>query len=1190
MPRALCLVALLAAFAHADPVPTFYEPFDDGNIEGPVGAAGPRVSFDPVRIIDLDRGTIAFFYQSKDEPREREWGGIGGMTTDFDQGYWRMGVMFQTRRQEFLFNFFDAGAYSPPMVLPTIFGRWQAGQWHHLAAVWDRSVGIRFYEDGKEIFSNWGDYHWQWNLLPDSFSLAGPLDEVYVFNEPLTAQQIADLAAGKKATGDAIPVTPAAQRRERDLARMGWTGDSLASMPAASPGAPTSLHFATVEKCVDAKRPVAYTWAGLLRTNWPSFKYGPSIRGQNLEISLRPDQTYDRYRVFATRHFHGQVVRYDGRQPKTMAAIDIPHAMFRHGRLDAMHDDTAVELHRRDGQIGQFDLYRVGDGIDGDTQSFHFDKADHYRDGRGGDVLKGETEDRFENPTRATRAPGDAWQLSAPAFGGFQAATDNLPDASGYTGAGVRLVIEGITEPTPVRIEIKEPVDPERVWLAADVVLQPKGAGKQTYNIQMTGRPVISLPAYKKKKYLKDGIYSDTDFHEIPEVGFGLKVTIANPATFHMGAGGSSLELFTAPIADVVEHAADDQVEFLREAYAERMEGHLYGDHRLQTPLTWLAMFAPDRMEFRQMWERLDHRVPQIPGIDIPKLQMPDRVNDTGAPDWAFWQMQAMNEHLEHLHWIIDDKQVWTGEFGGIWNDDSTHVENWIGYMLCMDDSRKIRDAMHKFWEGLWNYQLIDGVGKFTQDSSHYSEEGTSGLGQRLLVDYGDPVAYARTLLAARRTQHWVTDDGNGGLRFKGDYTGPEGVWTEGAMAYGDDEGKGYKIPLTPNAYLIWYNRHPKSADYMIKLQGEKRGLRLSMMGTSVERATDWDAELQWYHKLLETRPGKYGPGGEGYTDAANLFPFTDAQREAQMVEYKPQPPIMHYWGSKNTEDHYWYWKVTGDDRFLVDSYKRVTEWFYSHDWLNGPAMPSMDRNPLPRGSLIRARIGATAANRGSSGNMWPLHAISFTRGANDVAALVTENLPNQFAVQFWAFTEKPHDLGLRAWRCNGTFNLKLTGEDGNTLHEQTLNLDRGMPFDLTIPQKQLVTLSVTPIDTQPENFDRPDPAISFGSVELLYGDHLVVTVYNNGTQPVDDCLVRVRDGLTGNVVINGEKHTGPIEAPLDLTPRKVMVEFKNINCNAHDRIIIELDPENEVDDFNRHNNRVDLDFQSTFKLHDRWR
>src|SRR5205085_8647972 len=130
------------------------------------------------------------------------------------------------------------------------------------------------------------------------------------------------------------------------------------------------------------------------------------------------------------------------------------------------------------------------------------------------------------------------------------------------------------------------------------------------------------------------------------------------------------------------------------------------------------------------------------------------------------------------------------------------------------------------------------------------------------------------------------------------------------------------------------------------------------------------------------------------------------------------------------------------------------------------------DRNPEPRGSVIRSRMGALAANRGDSGLPWPQYAISYTKGADEVAALVTDNLPNQFAVRLYPFTDKPHELQLRAWRCNGTFTVTLAGEKdgkpGSAIWSKEMKLDRGAYIDLTLPPKQTSILTVTPIKTEP--------------------------------------------------------------------------------------------------------------------------
>jgi hypothetical protein len=352
---------------------------------------------------------------------------------------------------------------------------------------------------------------------------------------------------------------------------------------------------------------------------------------------------------------------------------------------------------------------------------------------------------------------------------------------------------------------------------------------------------------------------------------------------------------------------------------------------------------------------------------------------------------------------------------------------------------------------------------------------------------------------------------------------------------------------------------------------------------------TDRQEALKRHAEVLKKPVGRYGPEGTGLNAAIHELGLTDEARKLHVVAYKPQPPLWHYWGSKQTDYHWFYWKVSGDIRFLEDSYKRVCEWFYSHDWLNGPAQPSLDRNPLPRGSVIRSRIGALAANRGSSGLVWPRYALSYTGGGDEVAALMTENVPNRFSMKLYPSTEEPHDLQIRVWRCNGLFDVTLERESGEVFRRKQVRLDRGAYLDVRLPPKQVSILNVKPVKVEPVNFDKADPAISLNSIEMVYGGHLVVRVYNNGTKPVTDVLVRVRDARSGKIVINGEKHTGAIETPTDMRPRFKTVEFKNLSGNAWGRVIIEIDPERETDDLTRHNNRVDFDYRGVYDLHEGW-
>jgi hypothetical protein len=245
-----------------------------------------------------------------------------------------------------------------------------------------------------------------------------------------------------------------------------------------------------------------------------------------------------------------------------------------------------------------------------------------------------------------------------------------------------------------------------------------------------------------------------------------------------------------------------------------------------------------------------------------------------------------------------------------------------------------------------------------------------------------------------------------------------------------------------------------------------------------------------------------------------------------------------------------------------------------------------MDRNPLPRYSLVRARMGSLATNRGASGLMWPMHGISYPKGADAVAALVTENLDTKLAVRLYPFTDAAHAVQARVWRLQpGKYTVTLAtdkNDDGageDVIMKKEIELQRGATVDLTLPPKQPSVLTFTPLESHEFNYDRPDVAVGPWTCDLVYDEHLVVKVYNLGTKPAQNVLVRVTDARSGQPVMAGEQRIVKIDPPLDMVPKYVGVEFKNINANAYGHLIIEVDPGHEIDDLNPYNNRVELRF-----------
>lgn len=1165
----LCSLAAVLSFA-ADPQPLFYESFDAGKETGVVGKAGTMRAVEARGVVDLDRGTIAFFTRP-DKLGIAEWYAYGGVRARRIEGYWSMLLSFDRRLEDFMFNFYDVGRYGPPLKFQPCLGRWKEGEWHHLAAVWDRNEGMTIYEDGKKIASNWGSFVREWNFVPAQLFVNGVADELYVFNEPLTDAQIAQLAKGQKPTGGPIAITPAEKRRANDLARYGWSGESLAAMPVVEAGKPQTFTFARIAGAVDANRPIAELHWGFPGSTWPLDKYGASIRGQQIDIQLAPKPTYDRVRAFVQRRFEGEFVRLVENKEQHVLPFETEQVGVWHRTLKAPLTDEHVILKRKVGALGGLDFYRVESTRgkpSGKDATFTFAKAEKLPDTETGLALRGETPSRFWNPTLGAATASPSWTLDTPAFGGFQATTEPPTDAKAFDGAVITLVAEGMKEPTPVRVTIKEPVHGMRDWLIADAVLQPKGAGKQTFTITVKGRPVINLPPMQ--------VVEKNKTNDVAGVEFGVAVVAANPVKWHLGKDGSSVAFTTTDMKSALPTAAEDQEEFMREAYAEVMEGHAYSDPILAIPMKWLAKFAPERKNFRQMYERVGS--PQwFVGINVPTLVYPEPKNTTGAPEWAFWQREAMKDHWRILHWYTDEVQLWNGEIGGIWNDDTDHIENWYDHALCMDDDGRIKRAIRKFCDGLWTHQLEEGVGKYVQDACHFYEEGMGNMGMRLVIDYGDPVSFAKALITCSHYDKWMVKTDKGYVP-RGEYMSVNGMWS--AREFNDPKWSGHRPDIiVPAGYLIWYNRHPGVSMYHRDL-ATKGGFH----GSAHDRVTDFAAARKKYAEELLTPPK--GRDVKQYLTYLDELGVTEEVRKTNPVEFKVPGPIAHYWGAHDTDVHYFNWRVTGDDRWLVESYKRVCEWFYSHDWLNSEARPCLDRNPLPRYSLVRARMGSLATNRGASGLTWPLHGISYDKGGDDVSVLVTENLDTQLAARFYSFTDKPHTVHARVWRLHpGTYKVTVSndknddGKPEEAVWTKEMKLDRGAPLEFTLAPKQCSILTITPIKVEEPNYDKPDPAISLASCDYVYTEHLVVHVYNNGTKPVENLLIRVRDGRSGLVVAAGEQVIPRIEAPLDMKPKQVGVEFKNINANTYGSILIEIDPEGKIDDLNRHNNRVELKY-----------
>src|SRR5690606_29491171 len=56
---------------------------------------------------------------------------------------------------------------------------------------------------------------------------------------------------------------------------------------------------------------------------------------------------------------------------------------------------------------------------------------------------------------------------------------------------------------------------------------------------------------------------------------------------------------------------------------------------------------------------------------------------------------------------------------------------------------------------------------------------------------------------------------------------------------------------------------------------------------------------------------------------------------------FQPAKPLPAYYAVGMTEAQWVQWKLTGDMRFLIDAYRRTSEWLHNYHWLITEGRPS---------------------------------------------------------------------------------------------------------------------------------------------------------------------------------------------------------------------------------------------------------
>ena len=100
-----------------------------------------------------------------------------------------------------------------------------------------------------------------------------------------------------------------------------------------------------------------------------------------------------------------------------------------------------------------------------------------------------------------------------------------------------------------------------------------------------------------------------------------------------------------------------------------------------------------------------------------------------------------------------------------------------------------------------------------------------------------------------------------------------------------------------------------------------------------MDRLTDLAAARKRYAELATQPHDKKGSRDfRAVTAWVDELGLTDAIRKVHEKPYKPLAPIRSYLSYYDTDEHWMLYRTSGDVRYLVDSYKRVCEWFARFD------------------------------------------------------------------------------------------------------------------------------------------------------------------------------------------------------------------------------------------------------------------
>lgn len=551
-----------------------------------------------------------------------------------------------------------------------------------------------------------------------------------------------------------------------------------------------------------------------------------------------------------------------------------------------------------------------------------------------------------------------------------------------------------------------------------------------------------------------------------------------------------------------------------------------------------------------------------LSGGDKPDYKIPEAPDD--IPEWAFLQIEYLKKLEKIASFYIDNRQIANGEFGGGLSDDGDLTNMWPGMAFLGIHPEKLLESLllhmeayydqdrPSYYSGMKQKSLplfTNGLATIFTDELHSLEEGIQVVAQCMLLDYGNPKHIERGMETASRMLNDITQVNDKGHRhFRSRFYSGTRIAEEDPWQWSVNHS--FHV-LQPAYLLARYNGNPQ----------------LIKMITDLADA------------LLE-----HTVGGKLFTE---INFSTDESRDDTGNRGKPWSLFLAAW------------KLTGEQKYLepipkslfynrefdrekiAGNYRNEISNLGIREYINTEGSVWIDRissfNPL----IQEDRLGGVALTR--TNILYPMNRVSWkfeeSKSWISTALYVQESGPEKIRIIAYNLENEPVDAEMTLWDVlpgNWSLTMGIDTDDDQKpdtdIRESSVNLGRGDMLELTFTPRRYTVISLELKKASGMDYwELPDIAICKEDITLSENE-ITVRVHNIGAAISPETKIVVTD--SGGIQI-GSATVPPVEAPVDLKPRRIDIRISIPSGNGHAAAKTELDPDCKIKQITRKNDSV---------------